>query len=285
MAASQVEQDATPWPSEAAVADLQERLLGWYAANGRDLPWRRTRDPYAILVSEIMLQQTQVSRVLPRYEAWLRVYPRLEDLAAAPLQAVLLIWQGLGYNNRARRLHECAIMTCATSGQSPAALPTTFAELRRLPGIGPYTARALLAFAHNQDVAAVDTNVRRVLTRELDLPPDLPAAALQRIAETAVPHGRSRDWHNALMDYGALVCTARAGGPQPVPKKSSQTPFVGSRRWLRSRLLRAVLVDGPLSLMALAATIDLPVRDAAEIVALLERDGLLTIEGDVVRVA
>ncbi len=269
-------------PDAGAIARLQERLLAWYAVNGRDLPWRRTRDPYAILVSETMLQQTQVSRVLPRYDEWLRAYPRLEDLAAASLRAVLLQWQGLGYNNRARRLRECAVQVCESSRDAPAALPVSIAELRRLPGIGPYSARALLVFAHNQNVAAVDTNVRRVLTLELDLPPDLPPAALQAVAEAAVPRGRSRDWHNALMDYGATVVTSRASGLRPL---STQGPFVGSRRWLRSRLLRAVLDRGPLPLTELAAGLDLTDDDATTAVALLERDGLLVVTGGVVSVA
>ena len=166
---------------------LQQRLLSWYADNRRDLPWRRTTDPYAVLVSEIMLQQTQVPRVAPRFVEWLEAWPTLESLAAAPLADVLQRWQGLGYNNRARRLQECAAAAVAAAPDGRRArpqLPRTLDGLRALPGIGPYTARAVLVFAHNDDLAAVDANVRRVLTHELGLPGDL--------TDARAPGGRRR---------------------------------------------------------------------------------------------
>jgi len=262
------------------VVDLQGRMLGWYAAHGRDLPWRRTTDPYSILVSEVMLQQTQVPRVIPKFVEFFAAYPRLEDLAEAPLDDVLRLWKGLGYNNRARRLRDCAAV--AAAGSSPAGLPRSFDGLRRLPGIGPYTARAVLAFAHNDDVAAVDANVRRVLTHELGLPADLTDGELQKVAEAALPRGRSRDWHNALMDYGALVLTARATGIAP---RSRQSAFVGSRRWYRSRLLQALLERGPQRLDQLAVALDVTPAAAAELADLLRRDGLVRRDGDSVRVA
>lgn len=266
--------------SPDVVVDLQRRMLGWYAAHGRDLPWRRTTDPYSILVSEVMLQQTQVTRVIPKFVEFFAAYPRLEDLAEAPLDDVLRLWRGLGYNNRARRLRDCAAV--AAAGSSPAGLPRSFDGLRRLPGIGPYTARAVLAFAHNDDVAAVDANVRRVLTHELGLPADLTAGELQKVAEAALPRGRSRDWHNALMDYGALVLTARATGIAP---RSRQSAFVGSRRWYRSRLLQALLERGPQRLDQLAVALDVTPAAAAELADLLRRDGLVRRDGDSVRVA
>ena len=266
---------------QATVAELQERILGWYAVSGRDLPWRRTTDPYAILVSEIMLQQTQVPRVIPKFAEFLAAYPRLEDLAEAPLDDVLRLWKGLGYNNRARRLRDCAA-AAAAGGRRPAALPRSLDGLRALPGIGPYTARAVLAFAHNDDLAAVDANVRRVLTHELDLPADLGDRELQNVAEAALPHGRSRDWHNALMDYGALVLTARVTGIAP---RTRQGAFVGSRRWYRSRLLQALLDHGPQRLDQLAAALDVTPAAAAELADLLARDGLVCRDGDRVQVA
>jgi len=266
----------------ATVAELQGRILGWYAAKGRDLPWRRTTDPYAILVSEIMLQQTQVPRVIPKFQGFLAVYPRLEDLARAPLDDVLRLWKGLGYNNRARRLRDCAATTVATAGGGPARLPRTRDGLRALPGIGPYTARAVLAFAHNDDIAAVDANVRRVLTHELSLPADLGDRELQRVADDVLPRGRSRDWHNALMDYGALVLTARATG---IASRTRQGAFEGSRRWYRSRLLQALLDGGPQHLDRLAALLDVTPAVAAELADLLSRDGLVRRDGDCVQVA
>ena len=280
----------------AAVDALHRRILGWYGEHRRDLPWRRTRDPYAILVSEVMLQQTQVPRVVPRYEEFLRAWPRLEDLAAAELADVLLAWRGLGYNNRARRLRECAIAAVAAmtascadardptldAGAPRAALPDSVEGLRALPGIGPYTARAVLIFAHNLDLAAVDANVRRVLTSELGLPEDLGDRDLQAVADAALPAGRSRDWHNALMDYGSLVLTAKATG---IASRTRQAPFEGSRRWYRSRLLRSLLDGGPQPLTGLSALAGLDAPAAADIVRSLQADGLVVLDGDVVRVA
>jgi len=268
-------------PGPETVGALQRLVLAWYAENRRDLPWRRTTDPYAILVSEIMLQQTQVSRVVPKYEEWIMLMPTLEALAGASLEDVLRLWRGLGYNNRARRLRACALEACAAGG-ARASLPRDAAGLRALPGIGPYTSRAVLIFAHNDDLAAVDANVRRVLTHELGLPHDLSDRQMQEVADAVLPRGRSRDWHNALMDYGALVLTSRATGIAP---RTRQGAFEGSRRWYRSRLLRLLLDGGPQPLRVLAGSLGMTETEAAELVALLERDGLVYRDGARVSVA
>jgi A/G-specific adenine glycosylase len=273
----------------AAVARMQERIFGWYSANRRDLPWRRTVDPYAILVSEVMLQQTQVPRVVPKYEAFLAAYPALEDLAAAPLGDVLRLWQGLGYNNRARRLRDCAVAAVAVAaerrtpgdGAPKAGLPRTLEGLNRLPGLGPYTGRAVLIFAYNDDLAAVDANVRRVLTHELVLREDLGARELQAVADAVLPPGRSRDWHNALMDFGALVLTARTTG---ITTRTRQGSFEGSRRWFRSRLLRALLQEDAIATARIPGLLGLDSAAATQIVALLEADGLVRRDGDLVRI-
>ena len=221
-----------------------------------------------------MLQQTQVPRVVPRFAAWLEVWPDLESLAAAPLAEVLQHWQGLGYNTRARRLQACAAAAvAATAPGRRAELPRALEGLRALPGVGPYTARAVLIFAHNDDLAAVDANVRRVLTHALELPEDLGDRDLQAVAEAALPRGRSRDWHNALMDYGSLVLTARATGIAP---RTRQGTFEGSRRQKRARLLRRLLDHGPQRLAELAAAFDLPADEVEDLVARLRRDGLVT---------
>ncbi len=264
-----------------AVTALQRRLLDWYAEHRRDLPWRRTVDPYRILVSEVMLQQTQVSRVIPKYDEFVAAFPDLETLAAAPLGDVLRRWRGLGYNTRARRLRDCALAAVGAAGE-PAALPRTLHGLLALPGIGPYTARAVLIFAHNDDLAAVDANVRRVLTVELGLPAGLGAAALQKVADAALPWGRSRDWHNALMDYGSSVLTARTSGIAP---RTRQSRFVGSRRWYRSRMLQTCLSHGPQTLHDLATRLEVSPAHAEEIAGLLVQDGLLRRDADVVSVA
>jgi A/G-specific adenine glycosylase len=270
----------TATPPTASLLALRAKILDWYAANGRDLPWRCTTDPYAILVSEVMLQQTQVSRVLPKYESFLTRFPSLEALAAAPLADVLALWQGLGYNSRAVRLQRCAQATVTAAGGAAARLPGSVDELRRLPGVGPYTARAVLIFAHNADLAAVDANVRRVLTHELGLPEDMPASELQAVADAALPIGRSRAWHNALMDYGAAVLTSRVTGIAPLTRQSR---FQGSHRMYRARAVR-LLLEGERTLAELAGLLGLPAGEVVMIAAELERDGLAARDGDRLRV-
>jgi A/G-specific adenine glycosylase len=281
--------DARQRPSEhgeplldaATVRRLRRRILTWYQRHGRDLPWRHTVDPYAILVSEVMLQQTQVPRVIPKYATFLDRYPDLESLASAPLADVLALWSGLGYNNRAVRLRACAQAVAATPppGQ-PAQLPRDVRALELLPGLGPYTARAVLVFAHNTDLAAVDANVRRVLIHELQLSPDIGRASLQAVAERVRPRGRARDWHNALMDYGAAVLTGRSTDIAPL---TSQGPFLGSRRWYRSQLLKLLLEKGSQRTADLPQCLGLSHQEVTAIVAALAHDGLLEQHGDTVR--
>jgi A/G-specific adenine glycosylase len=188
------------------------RLRAWYRANHRDLPWRRTRDPYQVLVSELMLQQTQVSRVLLKYHEFLDRYPTLESVARSSPRRVMEAWSGLGYYARARNLHKLA-RTVVKRGEMPL-LPDDPAELRALPGIGAYTAGAVASFAYERRAALVDTNVARVLRRVFA--PNLPRKganqkALWQIAESLLPRtGRDTYTHNqALMELGALICTAR----------------------------------------------------------------------------
>jgi A/G-specific adenine glycosylase len=203
---------------------MEPLLLAWYARNGRDLPWRRTSDPYAILVSEVMLQQTQVERVVPRYLAWLERWPTIEALAAAPAADAIREWQGLGYNRRALNLHRAARQV------APSGWP---ADLTELPGVGAYTAAAIRRFAFDEDVLPVDVNVERVLRRTGG---DFSSAAA-----------------HALMDLGATVCIARiprceacplAGdcpsrGVRDAPLRK-QGPFEGSFRQRRAATLRLV---------------------------------------------
>ena len=252
------------------VSSLQDRLLGWYAAHGRALPWRATTEPWAILVSEVMLQQTQVSRVVAKYIAFLDRFPTPASLAAAPLPDVLAAWLGLGYNTRAVRLKRCA-------EAAPGGLPGDLEGLLALPGVGPYTARAVLIFAANADLAAVDANVRRVLTHELGLPRDLSPALLQATAAAVLPRGRSRDWHNALMDYGSLVLTAQATGIAPLTR---QTPFAGSYRQRRARLLRLLVERGPQPWGDAADALGLPLDDCRTVARSLAADGLVALYDD-----
>lgn len=277
-------------------ARLQEALLGWYADQGRDLPWRRTDDPYAVLVSEVMLQQTQVSRVLPRYEQWLRRWPTVAALAAATPADVLAEWSGLGYNSRALRLRETARAVV------DAGWPPDEAGLRALPGIGTYTAAALSAFAWRRPAAALDTNQERVLDR-LDAAADRTPAERRRRALTLVPDDAPDAWNHALMDLGATICTARradcdycplaadchsaglvdpdleraARGRRPAPK------FETTARYVRGRIIAALVANGaPLSDDALAASLPSDIAAERRRAALtdLRRDGLLETTAD-----
>ncbi len=232
---------ATPGPSAgvaaavipdetAQIAALHEGLLGWYAVNRRDLPWRQTRDPYRILLSEMMLQQTQVPRVLPRWHAWLAQFPTLAALAAAPTADVLRAWSGLGYNSRAVRLQTIARLVVA---EHAGEMPRDVDALLALPGIGDYTARAVACFAYEQDVPVLDTNVRRVLHRVL-VGPDAPKPTVSdrqmwALAARAVPAGRGYDWNQALMDFGSSLCTARKPACLVCPLRPicRAAPFIG----------------------------------------------------------
>jgi A/G-specific adenine glycosylase len=185
-------------------------LLRWYDQNGRDLPWRTTGDPYHILVSEIMLQQTQVDRVLPKYHEWLGKYPSLEALADAGEDAAVETWYPLGYNIRPRRLHAIAREAVARFGGE---LPSDAETLRSFKGIGPYTAGALMSFAFGKRAAILDTNVARVLFRVVIGRGDQKAHRMRKhlwaVSESMMPRKRVFDFNQAIMDFGALVCVAR----------------------------------------------------------------------------
>jgi A/G-specific adenine glycosylase len=189
---------------------FRRRLLAWYRWHGRRLPWRETRDPYRILVSEIMLQQTQVDRVLPKYEEWLARYPTLEALAAAPEADAVSTWYPLGYNVRPRHLHAIARETVSRYG---GALPDDEPTLRSFKGIGAYTAGAIRSFAFGHRAAIVDTNVRRVLSRVFVGRGRAGARAtdptIWAISRAVLPYRRVFDFNQALMDLGATVCAAR----------------------------------------------------------------------------
>lgn len=182
----------------------QDELLAWYALNRRDLPWRASRDPYRVLVSETMLQQTQVARVLPFYQRFLARFPDERALAAAGDEDIHRLWKGLGYPSRVERLRAACAAVLQRGGW-----PQDVAGLMQLPGIGPYTARAVAAFALAEAVAVLDTNVARVLCRRDGLDPAIGRPALQDAADAALHRPDPVAWNNAMMELGALVCTAR----------------------------------------------------------------------------
>jgi len=278
---------------------VHDSLLTWAAAHGRDLPWRRTRDPWAVLVSELMLQQTQVPRVVPKWKAFLRRFPDPAMCAAAPVGDVVRAWEGLGYNRRAVNLHRCATEVVARhAGQ----LPEDLDALLSLPGIGPYTARAVLVFAFEHDLGLVDTNAGRFLARAGAGRALAPHEA-QPLADALVPQGRGWAWGQAVFDLGALVCTKRAptcdrcpivswctwagaGWPEPDPVGGSagigtpQSTFAGSDRQGRGRLVDA-LRRGPVAPDDLVAVTGWPDPERAERVARsLVTDGLAVVGTD-----
>jgi A/G-specific adenine glycosylase len=239
---------------------VQQALTDWSARTRRDLPWRRTRDPWAVLVSELMLQQTQVTRVIPKYQAFMARFPTVSLCAASAAGDVVRLWAGLGYNRRAVNLHRAAV----TMGDR---VPDTLDELMALPGIGAYTARAVLAFAYERNVGVLDVNSARVLNRWYDRKVSQPEA------DALVPAGGGWAWNQALLDLGATVCTARApkcgacpiaagctwravGGDDPFVATRRST-FEGSDRQGRGRLVDA-LRHGPVPWSEVAAACGWP---------------------------
>ena len=197
--------------SSTLLRSFQRRLLRWYAANQRKLPWRETRDPYKILVSEVMLQQTQVDRVLPKYHQFLERYPTVESLAQAKIPELRRLWYPLGYNVRPLRLKQIARQAMRRHGGR---IPSTYDGLIAMDGIGRYTAGAVLSFAYEQDAPIVDTNVARLLSRYFGVRGPLKQGRTQRrlwrLAEAVIPQGKGYDINQAMMDFGAMICTARA---------------------------------------------------------------------------
>jgi A/G-specific adenine glycosylase len=278
----------------APLTVFQRDLLAWSASTRRDLPWRRTRDPWAVLVSELMLQQTQVARVVPKFSAFLARFPTVAACAAAPVGDVVRLWAGLGYNRRALNLHRAAVACVERFG---GVLPSTLKELQSLPGIGPYTSRAVVAFSSFAgDVGVVDTNAARVLARVGGR--RLSLREVQSAADAAVPAGEGWAWNQAMLDLGATVCTKRvarcdvcpvssscgwflAGRPLPDPADGSagtsgtQSTFEGSDRQGRGRLVDA-LRAGPVADADLAQVMGWPhdALRAERVAATLVLDGL-----------
>jgi A/G-specific adenine glycosylase len=269
----------------ADLARVQTLLLDWYASNARDLPWRQTRDAYAILVAEVMLQQTQVDRVIPKWHDWLERFPTLADLARASRADAIRAWQGLGYNLRAVRLHAIAQQAVAEYG---GVLPKDVEGLLRLRGIGRYTAGAVACFAYEQPVAMVDTNVRRVLSRVFGWDP----RSVDRLASSLVPVRSAYAWSQALMDLGATLCRSRrplclvcplvseCGGPGYSAARlrvGSATQFAGSRRFYRGRIVQ-LLRDLPRGETAFLADLIKAVGGSRDLVHELAADGLVRID-------
>lgn len=254
--------------AEADYASFQKQILDWYDTFKRELPWRDNPNPYHVLVSEIMLQQTQVDRVIPKYHAFLERFPSLNDLAAASTADVLRAWQGLGYNRRAVNLKRLAETAVREYGGE---LPSAVEDLEKLPGVGKYTARAVASFAFGAQVPVVDTNVRRVLSTFAGR--DLTERETWDLAARLLPEGRAADWNGALMDYGALVQKA-------VPRRSGKKtePFGTTNRFWRGRIVDALRLHGALNMDDLLNALPYPNRDEVRVrglVRALHEEGMV----------
>lgn len=208
----------------------------YYQEKGRHtLPWRKTKQPYHILVSELMLQQTQVDRVIPKYQAFIRQYPTVSKLAAAPLAEVLKSWQGLGYNRRAKFLHQAAQAVVAAGGR----FPKTYKALLLLPGVGPYTAAAIMVFAYNEPVPLIETNVRQVYLHHFfkHKTAVTDTEILQRVERT-LPLKQPREWFAALMDYGVYLKQTHGNNTSKSKHYTKQSRFLGSDRQVRGAIIR-----------------------------------------------
>lgn len=249
--------------SQKNIKEFQQKIFSWYKVHKQDFPWRKTRDPYQILVSEVMLQQTQVSRVIPKFEAWLQRFPTVADLAKAPVSEVLAYWSGLGYNRRALFLKKTAVEITEKYGGK---FPQDEKTLKSLPGIGEYTARAVLCFAFDKQITVVDTNVRKVILTQFinyrhceersnpvglslsdgdcHAPSSLAMTSkeIKHIADLLLPSGKAYDWNQALMDYSRVML---AKEKIPVPKQSK---FLGSRRYYRGQILKLLLQKKKISI-------------------------------------
>lgn len=271
---------AVTLPNGSTVAEFQSMILDFYRQEGRSFPWRETRDPYAILVSELMLQQTQTERVVPKYLTWLEAFPTAADLAAAPFPQVLAAWSGLGYNRRAGYLQSACRQVVQELG---GVFPSTAKELQRLKGVGAYTAGAVAAFAFNRPEVFIETNIRSVYL--FFFYPDqekVSDAQLMPLIETTLYRPDPRVWYYALMDYGAALKKSTANPNRQSRHYSRQSRFEGSLRQARGAIVRQLSLGGnrPQALedLAAGAGIDLyRMQGAAES---LVSEGMICRQGD-----
>ncbi len=258
--------------TQESVRAFQRKMFRFYTRHGRALPFRKAQDPYAITVAEMMLQQTQVERVLPKYQAWMKLWPDWYALAIASTRQLLTAWSGLGYNRRCLYLGKLARIVVKEYGGK---LPDDLVMLEKLPGIGRYTSRAILIFAHNEPLITVDTNIKRVLMHEFGLPLSTTRDQIEALAWRVLPKRRARDWHNALMDYGALN----------VPKRNirvgvRQGKFVGSRRQIRGEILRRLTTREAIGLGVVARALRVEMSAVREAAETLMREGVIVVNGD-----
>ncbi|MBC7188044.1 MAG: A/G-specific adenine glycosylase [Calditrichaeota bacterium] len=257
--------------SAEQVAGFQQLILSYYRRHGRDLPWRRTTDPYHILVSEVMLQQTQVERVLRIYPKFIARFPSLHALAGATVAAVVAAWQGLGYNRRALALHRAAQLLVQDHG---GALPRDEALLATLPGIGPATAASICAFAFNMPTVFVETNIRTVFIHFFfPLKEKVPDTEILPLVAATLERTNPRLWYSALMDYGVMLKKTTGNLSRRSASYRPQSRFAGSDRQVRGQVLRLLLAGQQLTVVDLAAALQQPEERVARIADALVHEG------------
>ncbi|HEY4487095.1 MAG TPA: A/G-specific adenine glycosylase [Candidatus Paceibacterota bacterium] len=263
--------------SGTEIAHFRRVVRAFYLKNKRDLPWRKASDPYHVLVSEIMLQQTQVSRVCQKFPFFISTFPTIKSLAKAPLREVLSIWSGLGYNRRAKFLHELAKIVMNDYGGE---IPREISALVELPGLGRATAASFLAFAFNQPTVFVETNIRSVfLFHFFKNKKNVSDKEILLLIEQTVDRKNPREWYSALMDYGTVL-KERYGNPNiKSAHHVQQKRFTGSRRQLRGEIVRACLRRRPFSVKELSLETKKPSSEVREVLKILEGEGFLKIRG------
>lgn len=258
-------------------ARFRKIVWDYYRDHGRsELPWRKTNDPYKILVSEMMLQQTQVERVIPYYTKFIKTYPNVRALAKAPLGDVLTLWQGLGYNRRAKFLHQASTYIVEVYGGK---IPTDAAELESIWGIGPYTARAVMTFAHNHNAVFIETNIRTVIIHHFFKEKEnVPDTDITEVLKKVLPHGQARAWYSALMDYGSYLKRSGIRNNTKVKGYTKQSPFVGSRREVRGVIMRG-LSEKPHTLTQLRTLLPKREKEIESVLEHLMKEGMITKKG------
>lgn len=255
---------------------FKRKIYSYYRESGRDFSWRRTKDPYRILVSEIMLQQTQAGkRTEEKYKAFTKQFPDFETLGAAPLRSVLRQWQGLGYNRRAKALRELAKIVVADYGGK---LPKTEAELVKLPGVGPYTAGAVCAFAFNKPAVFIETNIRAVFIHFFfnKVSRKISDAEILGLVEEMLPRTDSRKWYQALMDYGVMLKKKYPNSNYKSKHYIKQNKFEGSNRQLRGQIIKLLVEKRKLSLYQITSNLARKKKDVNDQLHSLLQEGFIT---------
>jgi A/G-specific adenine glycosylase len=269
------------------IREIRLIVYRYYAEAGRVLPWREQVTPWGVLVSEFMLQQTQVARVVDYWTRWMEIWPTPEALAAAPLETVLREWSGLCYNRRARFLRDCA---AAIAGRHAGRVPGTPEELKALPGIGPYTSGAIACFAYNYPAVFIETNIRSAVIHcffpENEAVPagGIDDAALFPILEETLDRKNPRKWHYALMDYGAALKKLTPNPARRSAQYAKQSRFEGSFRQKRGSVLKSLAFDGPASLPQLANRTGLAEKDLYAVTGALSKEMMIACEEAVYRI-